>query len=214
MKTTAKTCLFLRGLVILGELAADPENCTEMYSTMDLVPKILAPVSNGLHHMLVSKSDATAGESGRKLCRELTTTAKYGRTAENLLWILSNSSDQEMRMLAVEILSRLTLDEPIMLSFFADLQRLLFDPQDDSPLRSEAGKALIALVASTSHGDVFPNIQQMVRIMSCDACSKEYRAVAAEILAPMCARSRADHQDRVNRLSSVANALSTVRTCI
>jgi hypothetical protein len=52
-------------------------------------------------------------------------------------------------MLAVEILSRLTLDdEPIMLRFFADLQRLLFDPQD-SPLRIEAGKALIALVAST-----------------------------------------------------------------
>jgi hypothetical protein len=109
MKTTAETCLFLRGLVILGELAADPENCTEMYSAMDLVPKILAPVSNGLHHMLVSKSDATAaeivreslrvvakltsgtaGESGRKLCRELTTTAKYGRTAENILWILSD----------------------------------------------------------------------------------------------------------------------------
>ena len=175
--------------------------------------------------MLVSKSDATAGEivreslrvvakltsgtageSGRKLCRELTTTAKYGRTAENLLWILSNSSDQEMRMLAVEILSRLTLDEPIMLSFFADLQRLLIDPQDDSPLRSEAGKALIALVASTSHGDVFPNIQQMVRIMSCDACSKEYRAVIAEI----CANSTAD-QDRINRLSSVASALSSVR---
>jgi hypothetical protein len=80
-----------------------------MYSAMDLVPKILAPVSNGLHHMLVSKSDATAaeivreslrvvakltsgtaGESGRKLCRELTTTAKYGRTAENILWILSH----------------------------------------------------------------------------------------------------------------------------
>jgi hypothetical protein len=103
MKTTAETCLFLRGLVILGELAADSENCTEMYSAMDLVPKILAPVSNGLHHMLVSKSDATAaeivreslrggqaGESGRKLCRELTTTSKYGRTAENILWILSD----------------------------------------------------------------------------------------------------------------------------
>jgi hypothetical protein len=119
-------------------------------------------------------------------------------------------------MLAVEILSRLTLDdEPIMLRFFADLQRLLFDPQD-SPLRIEAGKALIALVASTStsHGDVFPNMQQLVRIMSCDACSKEYRAVTAEILAQMCARSRADHQDRINRLSSVANALFTVRTCI
>ena len=73
--------------------------------------------------MLVSKSDATAaeivreslrvvakltsgtaGESGRKLCHELTTTTtKYGsRTAENLLWILSNTDDQGMRMLAVD----------------------------------------------------------------------------------------------------------------
>jgi hypothetical protein len=79
----------------------------------------------------------------------------------------------------------------IMLRFFADLQRLLFDPQDkDNPLRIEAGKALIALVASTSHGDVFPNIQQLVRIMSCDECSKDYRAVTAQILAQMCARSR------------------------
>jgi hypothetical protein len=49
----------------------------------------------------------------------------------------------------------------------------------------------------------------MVTIMSSDACSKEYRAVTAEMLAQICARSRAD-QDR-NRLSSVANALSTVR---
>jgi isopentenyl phosphate kinase len=98
-----------------------------------------------------------------------------------------------------------------MLRFFAD--RLLFDPQDkDNPLRIEAGKALIALVAPTSHGDVFPNIQQLVRIMSCDACSKDYRAVTAQILAQMCARSRsrADHQDRINRLNSVANALSKV----
>ena len=52
MKTTAGTCLFVRGLVILGELAADPENCTEMYSTMDLVPKVLAPVSNGLQRLV------------------------------------------------------------------------------------------------------------------------------------------------------------------
>jgi hypothetical protein len=114
--------LFVHGLVILGELAADQENCTEMYNTMDLVPKIIAPVSNGLH--MVIKNDATTAqivreslrvvakltsgtdERSRKLCNELTT--KYGRRAENILWILSNSNNQEMIMLAVEILSRLT----------------------------------------------------------------------------------------------------------
>ncbi|OQU82701.1 hypothetical protein SORBI_3005G008001 [Sorghum bicolor] len=216
--------LFLHGLVILRELAADLENCREMYNTMDLVPKIIAPISSGL--LMAIKNDETTveivreslrvmskltrgtGESSRKLCHELTT--KYGsRTAENILWILSNSSDQDMRMLAVEILSRLNLDQPIMLRFTDDLQCLLFDPQD-IPLRIKAGKALIAC------GHEFPDIQQLVTIISADEYSKEYRVVTAEILAQMCARSRADH-DRINRLISdfsVANTLSTVLKAI
>ena len=212
--------LFLHGLVILRELAVDLENCAEMYNTMDLVPKIIAPISSGL--LMAIKNDETTveivreslrvmakltrgtGESSRKLCLELT--AKHGRTAENILWILNNIDDQDMRMLAVEILSRLNLDQPIMLRFTDDLQRLLFDPQD-IPLRIKAGKALIAC------GHEFPDIQQLVTIISADEYSKEYRAVTAEILAQMCARSRADH-DRINRLSSVANILSTVRTCL
>jgi hypothetical protein len=212
--------LFVYGLVILRELATDPENCTEMYNIMDLVPKIIAPVSNGLH--MVIKDDETAveivreslsvvdkltrgtGESSRKLCHELATT-KYGRTAENILWILSNSSDQEMRFLAVVILSRLTLDEPIMLKFTDELQRLFFDPQGSPVLRIKAGKALVALQED------FPDIQRLVTIMSTtDASSKAYRVVTAEMLAQICARSRLD-QDRINRLSAVANSLSTVR---
>ncbi|CAD6269069.1 unnamed protein product [Miscanthus lutarioriparius] len=106
-----------------------------------------------------------------------------------------------MRMLAVEILSRLTLDATRMIQFTADLRRLLLDPQD-SPLRIEAGKALIA------RGDEFSDIQQLVTIMT-DEYSKEYRAVIAEI----CAKSTAD-QDRINRLSSVASALSSVLKAI
>ena len=152
--------------MILGELASDSENCREIHST-------IAPVSNGLH--MVIKDDATTvqivreslrvvakltrgtGECSTKLCHELGLTTKYGRTAENILWILSNSSDRGMRMLAVEILSRLTLDATRMLQFTADLRRLLLDPQD-SPLRIEAGKALI------SRGDEFSDIQQLVTI--------------------------------------------------
>ncbi|CAL5047260.1 unnamed protein product [Urochloa decumbens] len=203
--------------------ATDPENCTEMYNTVDLVPKIIAPVKNGLHMAMrndpitveivreslrvVAKLTSTGTcESSRKLCHEL---PEHGRTADNILWILSNSTDEDMRMLAVEILSRLILDKPRMLQFSVQLQRLLFDPQD-SPVRIAAGKALSALV--TSYGDEFPDIQQLVTIMSTDAYSKEYRAVAAEILAQICAKSRTD-QDR-NCLSSVTNALSMVLTAI
>ena len=71
-------------------------------------------------------------------------------------------------------------------------------------LEIEAGKALIG------RGDEFPDIQQLVTIMTSDAYSKEYRAVIAEMLAQICAKSTAD-QDWINHLSSVANALSTVR---
>jgi hypothetical protein len=53
--------------VILRELATDPENCTEMYNIMDLVPKIIAPVSNGLH--MVIKDDETAVEIVRESLR-------------------------------------------------------------------------------------------------------------------------------------------------
>ncbi|XP_066334813.1 uncharacterized protein [Miscanthus floridulus] len=226
--------LFLHGLVILRELAADPENCTEMYSTMDLVHKIIAPISNGLLmaikndettvevvreslRVLAKLTSGTAGESGRKLCHELTTTTtKYGRrTAENLLWILRNSRDQEMGQRATEILSRLTLSKQTMHDFVVVLQRrLLVDPDQDSPLRTEAaGKALSALVTSRGHEfrDKFPDIHQLLTIMGAadDAYCKEYRVVMAEMLAKICARSRTD-QDR-NLLSSVAsNALSTV----
>jgi hypothetical protein len=107
-----------------------------------------------------------------------------------------------MRMLAVEILSRLTLDAPRMLQFTVALRLLLLNSQD-SPLRIEAGKAPIA------RGDEFPDIQQLVTNMSVDAYSKEYRAVTAEMLAQICARSKPG-QDR-NRLSAVANSLSSVR---
>jgi hypothetical protein len=55
---------------------------------------------------VVAKLTSGTDERSRKLCNELTT--KYGRRAENILWILSNSNNQEMIMLAVEILSRLT----------------------------------------------------------------------------------------------------------
>jgi hypothetical protein len=48
--------------------------------------------------------------------------------------------------------------------------------------------------------------------MSVDEYSKEYRAVIVEMLAHICARSKLG-QDRTNRLSSVANALSSVRAC-
>ncbi|CAD6255188.1 unnamed protein product [Miscanthus lutarioriparius] len=230
--------LFLHGLVILRELAADPENCTEMYSTMDLVHKIIAPISSGLLmaikndettvevvkeslRVLAKLTSGTAGESGRKLCHELTTTTtKYGsRTAENLLWILRNSSDQEMGERATEILSRLTLSKQTMHDFVVVLQRrLLVDPDQDSPLRTEAaGKALSALVTSRGHEfrDKFPDIHQLLTIMGAadDAYCKEYRVVMAEMLAKICARSRTD-QDR-NLLSSVAsNALSTVLKAI
>lgn len=214
--------LFIHGLVILGELAVHPENCTEMYNTMDLVPKIIAPISNGL--LMAIKNDETtveivreslrvvakltsgAGEVRRKLCHEL---PKKGRTAENMLWILRNSNDQEMRVLAVEILSRLPLDEPRMLDLTVELERLLFAPQD-SPLTIAAGKALRAfLVMCRGYDDFLPDIQKLVTIMITDACSKEYKAVTAEMLAQICAKSRTD-EDR-NRLGSVANALPTVR---
>jgi hypothetical protein len=110
-----------------------------------------------------------------------------------------------MRFLAVVILSRLTLDEPIMLKFTDELQRLFFDPQGSPVLRIKAGKALVALQED------FPDIQRLVTIMSTtDASSKAYRVVTAEMLAQICARSRLD-QDRINRLSAVANSLSTVR---
>ncbi|CAL5043341.1 unnamed protein product [Urochloa decumbens] len=218
--------LFVHGLLILGELATDPENCTEMCNTVDLVPKIIAPVKNGLHMAMtndpitveivreslrvVAKLTSGTCESSRKLCHEL---PEHGRTADNILWILSNSTDEDMRMLAVEILSRLILDKPRMLQFSVQLQRLLFDPQD-SPLRIAAGKALSALVTSyrDEFPDEFPDIQQLVTIMNTDAYSKEYRAVTAEILAQICAKSRTD-KDR-NCLSSVTNALSMVLTAI
>ncbi|CAD6270823.1 unnamed protein product [Miscanthus lutarioriparius] len=129
-------------------------------------------VRESLH--AVAKLTRGTGECSRKLCHELTT--KYGRTAENILWILGNSDDQDMRMHAVEILSRLTLDAPRMLQFTVELRRLLLDSQDN-PLRTEAGKALIA------RGDEFPDIQQLVTIMSADAAySKEYRTVLEAIV--------------------------------
>ena len=53
--------------MILRELAADQENCTEMYNTMDLVPKIVAPISSGLH--VAIKNDATAVEVVRESLR-------------------------------------------------------------------------------------------------------------------------------------------------
>lgn len=215
--------LIVHGLLIRGEFAANPENCTEMYNTTDLMSKIIAPVTNGLHIAIkndattveivreslrvVSKLTSMTGDISTKLCREL---PENGRTVENIVWILSNSSDLEMRIQAVEILSRLNLGKPRMCEFIGKLQRLLFDPLDN-PLRIAAGKALNALVIS--RGD-FPeeilDIQQLITIMSAGTSSLEYRAVMAEMLAQMCAKSRTD-EDR-NRLSSMAKAWPTVRT--
>jgi hypothetical protein len=218
--------LFLHGLVILRELAADPENCTEIHNTMDLVPKIVAPIRSGLLmaikndettvevvreslRVLAKLTSGTAGESGRKLCHELTTATKYGRTAENILWILTNRSDQEMGERATDILSRLTLSKRTMRDFVVVLQRrLLVDPDQDSPLRTEAGKALSALVRSRGDEfrDKFPDIQQLLTIMGAadDAYCKEYRVVTAEMLAKICAKSSTAEMQ--------SNALSTVRT--
>jgi hypothetical protein len=94
-----------------------------------------------------------------------------------------------------------------MRDFVVVLQHLLVDPQD-SPLRTEAGKALSALVRSRGDEfpDKFPDIQQLLTIMGAadDAYSKEYRVVTAEMLAKICAKS--------STAEVQSNALSTVRT--
>lgn len=139
--------LIVHGLVILDKLASNPGNCTEICKTTDLVPKILAPVTHGLLSTLgngpktiqivkaslhvVAKLTSGTCESSSKLRRELI--SENGRTARNIMWIMRNSSEQEMRILAVEILTRLTLGQPRMRGFF--------DPQDSPP----AGKAQNAL---------------------------------------------------------------------
>ena len=77
---------------------------------------------------------------------------------------------------------------------------------------NQVGNAALVRSHGDEFRDKFPDIQQLVTIMGAadDAYCKEYRVVTAEMLAKLCAKSTAD-QDWINRLGSVANALSTVR---
>jgi hypothetical protein len=130
------------------------------------------------------------------------------------MWVMRNSSEQDMRILAVEILARLNLGEQRMRGFIAYLKGLLFDPQD-SPLRVSAGKALNALAVHPHNreviweqvGDDFPSL---VTAMNADGNSTEHRAVLAEFLAQICAKSKTNQARTTNRLISVSNTLSTV----
>ncbi|TVU33421.1 hypothetical protein EJB05_25238, partial [Eragrostis curvula] len=92
------------GLLILCGLADDPENCTKIYETPGLVPKIVTPISHGLPKFMgndgktiqivkaslvvAAKLTSGTGETSTKIRRKI---SKDGRVAENLIWILQRS---------------------------------------------------------------------------------------------------------------------------
>lgn len=184
--------IIVHGLQILCKLADDPGNCTEMNNTKDLVSKIIASLTHGLHKAIASESatvevviaslgllvklTSRTGESSTELRR---TILDDSRTVGNILWILSNSSHTDVKILAVKILTTLTLGR----------------------LSIKRKRLILGQVGS-------PDLQQLVTMLSDDGNSKENRAVTAQLLAQLCANSRTDH-DR-NRLRPISSALSTV----
>ncbi|TKW29569.1 hypothetical protein SEVIR_3G403900v4 [Setaria viridis] len=184
--------IIVHGLQILCKLADDPGNCTEINNTKDLVSKIIASLTHGLHKAIASESatvevviaslgllvklTSRTGESSTELRR---TILDDSRTVGNILWILSNSSHTDVKILAVKILTTLTLGR----------------------LSIKRKRLILGQVGS-------PDLQQLVTMLSDDGNSKENRAVTAQLLAQLCANSRTDH-DR-NRLRPISSALSTV----
>ncbi|XP_048560091.1 uncharacterized protein LOC125540516 isoform X1 [Triticum urartu] len=117
--------LLLQGLSILRNLAADETNCRIMSETRDLVSKIMAPITSDLlDHTtkdhgtwfevvdrsmeVMSQLTDAQGETGAKLCREISSCTK----AIDTLWrILSCKKCKEvLRQRAIWILTRLYRD--------------------------------------------------------------------------------------------------------
>jgi hypothetical protein len=127
-----REAMFFLGLSILDDLAGDPGNCTEIYNTPDLVSKIIAPVCHGLN--IANNNDATLKaslrvvakltsgmrQSSRELRRKL---SENRRTDGYLLRIIRNTEDQDMKLLAAAILSRLTLGDELQAEY-ADVQKV------------------------------------------------------------------------------------------
>ncbi|CAD6266811.1 unnamed protein product [Miscanthus lutarioriparius] len=188
--------LIVHSLQILCKLAEDPGNCTEMYNTKDLVSKIIASLTHGLHVAVVNNNeDATVeivreslgvlakltsgtGESSTELCWYLldNSTTVVG----HMLFILRNSSHTDLKIQAVKMLTSLTLGRRL--------------PKERKGL-------VLGRVEC-------PDLQQMVTILTNDEISKEDRAVTARLLAELCANSGSAH-DR-NRMRPISSALSTV----
>lgn len=225
--------LFLHGLLILGELAGDPENCIKIYEATDLLPKVMGPVSHGLPKFIgidnktihivkaslvvVSKLTSGTGETSTKIRSKILEDKRF---AKNLLWILEKGdgmkSNREMDILALEILTRLNFGD-LMGRYIRVLEDLLSHAQD-TPLQIQALQALNSLAANQAtcqliigkQGRRYSLIQKLVNIMRNDANS-EHRAVTAELLAQICANCTTD-EDR-ERLEPVFSSLSTVRIC-
>ncbi|CAN6361947.1 unnamed protein product [Urochloa humidicola] len=184
--------LIVHSLQILCKLADDPENCTEMCNTKDLVSKITASLTLGLHISIANEEAATVkvlrasldvldkltsgtGENSMELCHTL---SDNSRTVGHIIWILSNSSHTDMKILAVKILTRITLGQ-----------------------LSEKRRLILGQIACS-------DLQPLVTILSDDGISKKNRAMTAQLLAELCANSRTD-QDR-DRLRPISNAMSTI----
>lgn len=159
--------LFAHGLLILGELAGDPENRTEIYETPDLVSKIVAPISHGLPKFIendsitveivkaslvvVAKLNSGVNETSTKIRSKI---SEDKRISENLLWILQKSDgmmtsngNHDKEILALEVLTRLSLDDatPEFIGVLGDL--ITASHAHDSPLKIPAVRALNALAA-------------------------------------------------------------------
>lgn len=192
--------LIVHSLQILCKLAEDPENCTEMYNTKDLVSKVIASLTHGLHVAVVNNNeDATVeivreslgvlakltsgtAESSTELCWYL---LDNSTTVGHMLFILRNSSHTDLKMQAVKMLTSLTLGRRL--------------PKERKGLVLGQGEC--------------PDLQQMVTILTDDKKNpKKDRVVTAQLLAQLCANSRtAQDRDR-DRLRPISTALSIVST--
>lgn len=164
--------LIIHGLKILAKLAGNnPDNCTKIFSTKDLFPKIIAPISKKLYTVFNDDESEIAIEITEKSLRVVSKLVKgthdinreirheicgKGLVVDIIRSILKlEQRYSRLKAPAIKILSQLALvnivgnDADAMVNYIQHLMGLLFDESDDG-IKKAAAKALVLLAADSS----------------------------------------------------------------
>jgi hypothetical protein len=163
--------LIIHGLEILAKLAGkNPDNCTKIFSTKDLFPKIIAPICNKLYTVIthdgstieitekslrvVSKLVKGTHDNNREIRHEICGKRLVVDIIHPILK-LEQIRYNSLKVPAIKILSQLDLvnivgdDVDAKVNYIHHLMGLLFDESNEISIKKAAAKALVLLAADS-----------------------------------------------------------------